>query len=274
MEDVNVAAQEAALEAVAETPKGEDAVKTEGQTEGQAAEGEEPKEEKSESAKRREREKAYRARLRAEAAEAKAEAQRETARRQAILDAGKKEAPPKEEDFLDPMEFAAAKAIWGAENRYREREANGAGEAARAAEERAKQIEARESAAIAESWAAQVAEAESRYADFKTVALSQEVPVTKEMGLLIATSDVGADVLYHLGQNRALAAQIAGMSQVEAARAIGRIEASLSLPKPRTETKAPDPISPLKGGAGATAKDPAKMTYAEFRAYREAGGKL
>ena len=56
---------------------------------------------------------------------------------------------------------------------------------------------------------------------------------------LILTSDVGADVAYHLGQNRALAAQIAEMNPVEAARAIGRIEASIVAPKPRTETKAP-----------------------------------
>lgn len=251
---------------VTEAPKGED----EGQVETPPAEG--TPEEKSESAKRREREKAYRARLQAEAAEAKAEAEQAKARRQAILDAGKKEAPPKEADFPDPIEFAAAKAIWGAEQRLTEREARNAGEAAQAAEEKIKDISQRERAVIASAWTAQVAEAKGRYADFDQVALANDLPVTEAMGELIMTSEAGPDVLYHLGQNRALAAQIAGLNAVEAARAIGRIEASLSRPKPKTETNAPPPISPVRGSAGATAKEPARMTYLEFKAWREGGG--
>ena len=90
---------------------------------------------------------------------------------------------------------------------------------------------------------------------------------------LILTSDVGADVAYHLGQNHALAAQIAAMNPVEAARAIGRIEAGIVQPKPRTETKAPDPISPVRGSAGA-ARDPEKMSYRDFVKFRENGGTL
>lgn len=270
MEDTSAPAQEAGPEAFVTEPEGE---ATEGQVESQTAEGEPEEEKKSEAAKRREREKAYRARLQSEAADARAEADSAKARRQAILDAGKKEAPPKDEDFPDPIEFAAAKAIWGAENKYREREANGAGEAATAAEQRAQEIEARERAVIEQSWTAQLADAKARYADFEKVALSDEVPVTKTMGELIKTSDVGADVAYFLGQNRALAAQIAAMNTVETARAIGRIEASLSQPKPRTETNAPQPISPVRGSAG-VARDPSKMSYLEFKAFREGGGKI
>ena len=78
-------------------------------------------------------------------------------------------------------------------------------------------------------------------------------------------------MLYHLGQNRALAAQIAKLPLAEAARAIGRIEASLQAPKPRTETQAPNPIAPVRGSVGAT-RDPAKMSFAEFKAFRESGG--
>jgi hypothetical protein len=268
MTEESAAALEAAPETVVEAPEGE---ATEGQIEGQAAEGEDPEEaKKSEAAKRREREKAYRARLQSEAAEAKAEAEQARARRQAILDAGKKEAPPKESDFPDPLEFAAAKAIWGAEGKYREREANGAGEAATAAEQRAKDIEARERAVIEQSWTTQLAEAKAKYSDFEAVALSDEVPVTPVMGDLIKTSDVGADVAYHLGQNRALAAQIAKMNPLDAARAIGRIEASLQQPKARTETNAPPPISPVRGSASAPL-NPDKMSMQDYVAARRAG---
>jgi len=267
MEDESALAPGAGPEAVVtEAPKGEET----GQVETPPAEGQ--PEEKSESAKRREREKAYRARLQQEAAEAKAEAEQAKARRQAILDAAKQEAPPKESDFPDPIEYAAAKAIWGAEQRLTEREAKNAGEAVKAAEGRAEEIGKKERAILEQSWAVARDEAKTRYADFETVALTGWEP-SPVMTDLILTSDVGADVAYHLGQNRALAAQIAAMNPVEAARAIGRIEASLSAPKPRTETKAPDPISPVRGSA-AVARDPEKMSYKDFVKFRENGGTL
>jgi hypothetical protein len=267
MTEESVAATEAAPEAVViEAPEG-----TDGQVETPPAEGQ--PEEKSESAKRRERDKAHRARLQQDAAQANARAAEAEARKTAILEAGKKEAAPREADFPDPIEFAAAKAIWGAEQRLTEREARNAGEAAEAAKREAETISQRESAVIAESWTAQVAEAKGRYADFDQVALANDLPVTKAMGELIMTSDAGPDVLYHLGQNRALAAQIAAMNQVEAARAIGRIEASLTAPKPRTETKAPDPINPVRGSAGAS-RNPENMSYVEWVKWRENGGKV
>lgn len=266
MTEDSVAAIEAAPETVViETPEG-----TEGQVETPPAEGQ--PEEKSESAKRRERERAYRARLQTEAAEAKAEAKQAEARRQAILDAAKQEAPPKEADFPDPIEYAAAKAIWGAEQRLTEREAKNAGEAVKAAEGRAEEISKKERAILEQSWAVARDEAKSRYADFETVALRGWEP-SPVMTDLILTSDVGPDVAYHLGQNHALAAQIAAMNPVEAARAIGRIEAGIVQPKPRTETKAPDPISPVRGSAGA-ARDPEKMSYRDFVKFRENGGTL
>ena len=267
MEDVSAAAPEAAPEAVVtEAPKGEE----QGQVETPPAEGQ--PEEKSESAKRREREKAYRARLQTEAAEAKAEAEQAKARRQAILDAAKQEAPPKEADFPDPIEYAAAKAIWGAEQRLTEREVKNAGEAVKAAEGRAEDISKREREVLVNAWMNTREEAKTRYADFETVALRGWEP-SPVMTDLILTSDVGADVAYHLGQNHALAAQIAAMNPVEAARAIGRIEASIATPKPRTETKAPDPISPVRGSAGA-ARDPEKMPYRDFVKFRENGGTI
>lgn len=266
MTEDSVAAIEAAPETVVtEAPEG-----TEGQVETPPAEGQ--PEEKSESAKRRERERAYRARLQTEAAEAKAEAEQAKARRQAILDAAKQEAPPKEDDFPDPIEYAAAKAIWGAEQRLTEREAKNAGDAVKAAEGRAEEISKKERAILEQSWAVARDEAKSRYADFETVALRGWEP-SPVMTDLILTSDVGPDVAYHLGQNHALAAQIAAMNPVEAARAIGRIEAGIVQPKPRTETKAPDPISPVRGSAGA-ARDQEKMPYRDFVKFRENGGTI
>lgn len=269
MTEDSVAAIEAAPETVVtEAPEG-----TEGQVETPPAEGQ--PEEKSESAKRRERDKAHRARLQQDAAQANARAAEAEARKTAILEAGKKEAAPREADFPDPIEFAAAKAIWGAEQRLTEREARNAGEAAEAAKLEAETISQRESAVIAEAWTAQVAEAKGKYADFDQVALANDLTVTKAMGELIMTSDAGPDVLYYLGQNRALAAQIAAMNPAEAARVIGRIEERVmsQAPKPRTETKAPAPINPVRGSAGAS-RNPENMSYVEWVKWRENGGKV
>ena len=266
MTEDSVAAIEAAPETVViETPEG-----TEGQVETPPAEGQ--PEEKSESAKRREREKAYKDRLKQEVAEAKADAEQAKSRKQALLDAAKQVAPPQESDFPDPIEYAAAKAIWGAEQRLTEREAKNAGEAVKAAEGRAEDISKKERAILEQSWAVARDEAKSRYADFETVALRGWEP-SPVMTDLILTSDVGADVAYHLGQNHALAAQIAAMNPVEAARAIGRIEAGIVQPKPRTETKAPDPISPVRGSTAAS-RNPENMSYTDWVKWREGGGKI
>jgi hypothetical protein len=267
MENENVSAQVADLETVVDPPKGEE---TEGQVEGQTAEGDEPEEKKSEAAKRRERDKAYRARLQAERDEAISRAKAAEAARDKLLADAKSIKAPSEKDFADPFDYGAEKASVGVERRLIEREATKASERAAEAAKQVEEITSREREAIAQSWNAQMDDARGRYADFDAVALSPQVPITPEVGMLIATSDQGADVAYFLGQNRALAAQIAGMSQVEAARAIGRIEATLSQPKPRTETQAPPPISPVRGGASATL-NPEKLSMEDWIAGRMSG---
>ena len=59
------------------------------------------------------------------------------------------------------------------------------------------------------------------------------------------------------------------MNPVQRAREIGRIEATLAAPKP--QSRAPDPISPVKSTVPVS-KDPARMTAAEYDAWRQAGG--
>ena len=245
----------------------------EGQLDEQPAEGQPEDEKKSRTVIRRERHKAHLVQLRAEADGATARANAAEESKARILDAANSKAAPKEDDYPDPFEFGAAKALWRDRHEQAEGEANKAGEVATAAKREAEDITARERAAIEQSWVAQREEASTRYADYAQVALHEDVPLSSAMVDLIMTSDVGGDVLYRLGMDRELAAQIAKLSPVEAARAIGRIEASLSQPKPRTQTNAPEPINPVRGLAGAS-RDPAKMSFSEFKTYREAGGKL
>jgi hypothetical protein len=63
------------------------------------------------------------------------------------------------------------------------------------------------------------------------------------------------------------------MSPLEQARALGRLEATLTAPTARTETTAPQPISPVKA-KGTVTKDPSKMSPQEWRKFREGGGTI
>lgn len=272
MDDQSALAPEAGPEVVAD----EAPLETEGQAESQTAEPKpegEGEDEKTSAQKRREREKAQKLRLRQERDAALAAADAEAKRRERILSAAKETAPPKEKDYADPLEYVAAKAVWSAGQQLTDREVREIGEREAEARKFAQDKEKQEQDLINKTWSSQVSEAKTRYADFEEVALAESLPVSRDMARLIQTSDAGPDVLYHLGRNPALAAEIAALPPYEAARAIGRLEATVTLPRPRTSTNAPEPIAPVRGAAGAS-KDPAKMSGPEYQAWRAAGGKL
>ncbi|MFC0282410.1 hypothetical protein ACFFJB_02055 [Camelimonas abortus] len=63
---------------------------------------------------------------------------------------------------------------------------------------------------------------------------------------------------YHLAKNPADLQRLNAMDPLSAARAIGRLEAKLSLPTANRTSKAPPPTAPIKGGAG-PASDEAKL---------------
>lgn len=105
--------------------------------------------------------------------------------------------------------------------------------------------------------------------DFEDVAYNPSLPVTDVMADAINTSEMGPQVLYWLGKNPQEAQRIAAMrNPVAVGREIGKVEVKLSLPQPRTTTKAPPPISPIDGGTGAINVDPDKMTADEWLAWR------
>lgn len=276
MSEQEQAAQEWAAPEVVDTSEQEapEAVEnTEGQTqEDQTAEenadpdGEAEAEEKSESQKRRERKKAHEQRLREEHQKLKEENER--LRQQAELDSGFGD-PPKESDYDDygqyQADLAAHKAMQALAARDSQRskaEMDRREEAERALQQQIMQERM-------ESLNEQKLSARERYADFDQVFESAYIP--QHVADMVIESDQAADVAYHLGKNPVVARQIAQMPPLAAARELGRIEAQMSAPKPRTQSKAPEPITPVRPAASA-AKDPDKMSSDEYRAWREAGG--
>lgn len=274
MEDQETA-PEAEAEAVVSEETSEATENTKGQTdEDQPAEGEDgdkpDTEEKSPAKARRERRKAEMARLKQEAREASEKYNKAQVRLQKIEDAARSFQPPKESDFTDYNEYLmalAAHKTTAALDERQKREINEETETHKASMDALKKQAQQEAA---ENWQSQVAEAKARYADFDTVALDPRVPINDDMAGIIATSDVAADVAYWLGLHRQEAAKIAQMEPLEMARTLGQIEARVSLPKPKTQTEAPDPITPVRPRSGAT-KDPSKMSMEEYKAARKAG---
>lgn len=253
---------------VEQTEAPEAAESTEGQTNDQPAEGEQPEDEISPSKARRERRKAELERLRQSEAEANAKLQEYEQRRAKIEQAAKANQPPKESEFADYNDYLMAAGAYHAAKNWDERQIRETDEQINAHKQQLTAVQQQQRAEVAQNWAAQVAEAKAKYADFEQVAFT--APISDDVAEMIAGSDQGADVAYYLGTNRQEAERISRLPPMEKARALGAIEARLSVAPPVTQTKAPAPITPIKGKATA-AKDPSKMTMDEYMAARKAG---
>lgn len=136
--------------------------------------------------------------------------------------------PPAPTDFDNAETYAEALAMQKAEELVARREA------------------ARQQAALLDTYHEKEEDARGRYDDFEQVAYNPKLPVTEVMAQAIQASDIGPDVIYHLGTDPKEAARIASLPPVLQAKEIGKIEAKLAANPPvkRTST-APAPISPV-----------------------------
>ena len=125
-------------------------------------------------------------------------------------------------------------------------------------------ISQQEQQELAQNWADQVTDGRGKYADFDQVIGSVPPNVFDDrMARVIASSDVGADVAYWLGTNKAEAARISQMSDMDMARHIGAIEARVSAPPVKIQSTAPDPVTPVRP-KGTAQKHPKNITFTKF----------
>lgn len=262
--EVQAALEEAAPEVVAEA----------GQAEGDKPEEGQPEEKSRSQARRERREAAIRHREERAKEESARVADLET-RLKRIKDSADRQQAPSESDFPDVIEYAAARALW----KQRQEDARNNIEEISAEVKAAREREDTEKSLILnerrEAFEEQAAEAKSRYTDFDQVmqVAARADVVSEPVAEMILLSDRPADLAYYLGARPELARRISALPPVHAAREIGRIEAILSVPASKTETKAPDPINPVRG-SGTPSKDPGKMTAGEYRKWRESGGRF
>ena len=264
MSDEQLAAEPAAEDVVV-TEQPEQPVEAEAKPEPEAGGDDAAADEKTRTQLRREQRKAAEQRER----EARAEMQRKLAEAEAQLarvrDAGQK---VKDSLNIDPNDaFADLKtANADALVRMREAEVLGQIETLRAAEQHADEMRRR---SLQMGFIEEIPRVKERYPDFEAVVQQAAQETSPQLSWMIMESEQAHDLAYHIGKNPALARTLSAMNPVEQARYLGRIEASLSQPKPAT--KAPEPITPNKGSAP-PAKEPTKMTPDEYAAWREAGG--
>lgn len=171
---------------------------------------------------------------------------------------------PKESEYADERSYTAALNAYEADKRVTARTQQNTEAAARDAQQRAtvsKQNLFRERALALVD----------RYPDIEARVFNDAtVPITTTMAEVIQDSERGPEVAYFLASNREEAGRISRMQPFAQAKEIGRIEATLDAPKPRTQSKAPPPPAILKGGKTLAAKDPDKMSMDEWLTWRNA----
>lgn len=219
---------------------------------------------------KRKADRAYKAQLREKRAEAEKLAQVVQTRHDRIVKAGESSTAPVEADFDDYTEFVAARAVWANSRDRDNRETELSTAEVEEARLKVEAIDADEKRYIQQNFQAQMVDAKARYADFDQVTSQPDVLNSKAVVEIIMGSDVGADVAYQIASDKALDAELSVMTPIEAARAIGRIEAGLQSPRSRTTSNAPTPINPVKGQAAA-AKNMDKMSMTEFKKHRGYG---
>ncbi len=197
----------------------------------------------------------------------KGEAAREAAYWRGVAEAGKPktETPPpandptsrpKVEDFETYDDFTEALTDWKLDQRDQKRDATQRAEAQ------------------ATTWQQRATAAKETLPDFEQVLSESTAPMTKDMAEVLRDSEHGPALAYHLAKNPAEAERIARLSPLAAAAALGRIEADLSKPAapaaaPKKVTSAPTPPTPI-GAGRSTEGDPAKMSYKDYEAWRDA----
>jgi hypothetical protein len=107
------------------------------------------------------------------------------------------------------------------------------------------------------NWAKSVEAAKAKYADYDSVLSQSEVNVAPHVTDLLLDSEQGAELAYYLDRNPDVADKLNDMSEKQAARELGRIEARLSAEAPAPAEEPPEPVTPPPAARPKTSAAPA-----------------
>ena len=141
-------------------------------------------------------------------------------------------------------------------------------------EQQAQRHQERAEHAVVGAWEAIVEDARDRMPDFDSV-VTAETPIHRRAAPYIVESEKAAEIAYHLGKNPEVAKRLFKEFDTNPARALielGRIEASVSRPEPKTHSTAPKPAPILSGSSSPPAFDPKTAGVSEMQSLlRKAG---
>lgn len=178
---------------------------------------------------------------------------------------------PDESKFDDPFVYQSELSAWRARQDFKKLLADHTAELDRRNTER---VQSDQRQRAQDAYRERAVAFAKTVPDFRSVVTSaDDVMIPPHVEECIVGSEVGPALAYHLAKNPRTAERIAGLSPLAAAREIGKLEERLTPKKARLETKARPPIAVPKGASPAPTKDPAKMSFAEYDKWREAGDK-
>lgn len=266
-------------ETEAEASTAEETQTGEGEPQAQEAE-----EKEREEAERVEKSKGYRKRL------DKLTYQREEAKRQALhfqqlyeqelAQKQKSEQPPKVpvatpkpkmSDYDSDEEYIAATVDWKLEQKEAQRKADQEF-LARQEQEKAQATKQFEQSRTFEEKRLATAEAGiDTYEDWEQVVYAIPGNIfNQEMAAAVFETEAPHEVAYYLGKNMEEASRISSLPPMKRAVELGKIEAKLQQPPPKPLSKAPPPVSPVKGSSVPDGTpDPSENTAAWIRARNE-----
>lgn len=113
---------------------------------------------------------------------------------------------------------------------------------------------------------------------FKPDALADVIygqPNAQILAREVLDSEYGPQLAHYLAQRPNDAMRIASMDPRQMVRELTKLEISFANPPPKKVTQAPTPIKAVSGSSTASKSvDPDRMSFADFKKFREAGGKI
>ena len=167
---------------------------------------------------------------------------------------------PTRAQFADPADYADALAEW-MDNKH-------------TAEIQAIKSE-RETTPIRNQFAKSIEAVKTTHTDYDEVMSdAQSMPVTPQLASAILESPAGAELQYYLAKNKTEYESLLRMPERQMLMKIGQLSATLTTAekKPAPVSGAPEPIKPLATRSGGPAKDPEKMTMAEWARWDDEHG--
>jgi hypothetical protein len=172
---------------------------------------------------------------------------------------------PQPEQFATHQQYVQAVAQWTVEQHQR-------AQAQQAAHQQ-----------VQTAWEQQEAKAKAKYSDYDEALASDPTRYHPAVLHALQTSELGAEVAYHLATHPEEAQRIAALPPAHAVRALGKLEARLEAPtatngstpvspaqqptpdKTPTPTPKPRPMQPVGGtGSAGSTKSPEQMDYDEY----------